>query len=87
MTEQNELNQAHVKFHYTYILALRPREETVDYSSAERSRLASSGHAVALPKNLIVVPRADFTTATAQRYRSHFSSVHAKEKSRRELAA
>ena len=54
---------------------------------AECSRSGTSGHAVALPKNLIVVPRADFTTATAQRYRSLFSSVHAKEKSRQEPAA
>ena len=37
-----------------------------------------TGRAVALPRNLIAVPRAGFTTARVRRYRSPFSSVHAK---------
>ena len=45
---------------------------------AECSRSGTSGRAVALPKNLIVVPRAGFTTTRVRRYRSPFSSVHAK---------
>ena len=49
-----------------------------DCSSAERSQSASSGRVVALPRNLIAVPRAGFTTARVRRYRSPFSSVHAK---------
>ena len=44
----------------------------------KRSRSASSGRAVALPRNLVVVPRAGFTMARVRRYRSPFSSVHAK---------
>ena len=48
-----------------------------EYSSAERSRTGSSGRAVALPRNLIAIPRAGFTTARVRRYRSPFSSVHA----------
>ena len=51
---------------------------SADCSSAERSRTGSSGRAVALPRNLIAVPRAGFTTARVRRYRSPFSSVHAK---------
>jgi len=54
------------------------RRCSVDCSSAESSRTGSSGRAVALPRNLIVVPRAGFTTARVQKYRSPFSSVHAK---------
>jgi hypothetical protein len=33
----------------------------------------------ALPRNPIIVPRAGIMTATAQRYRIPFSSVHSKE--------
>jgi hypothetical protein len=54
------------------------RRCSVDCSSAERSRTVSSGHAVVLPRNLIAVPRAGFTTARVRRYRSPFSTVHAK---------
>ena len=54
------------------------RRCSADYSSAERSRSASSGRAVALPRNLIAVPRAGFTTARVRKYRSPFSLVHAK---------
>ena len=54
------------------------RRCSADCSSAERSRSASSGRAVALPRNLIAVPRAGFMTARVRRYRSPFSSVHAK---------
>ena len=51
---------------------------SADCSSAEHSRSASSGRAVALPRNLIAVPRAGFTTARVRRYRSPISLVHAK---------
>jgi len=51
------------------------------WGSTRRNRLASSGRAVALPRNLIAIPRTGFTTATARRYHSPFST-HAKEKSR-----
>ena len=44
----------------------------------KHSRSASSGRAVALPRNLVAVPRAGFTMARVRRYRSPFSSVHAK---------
>ena len=54
--------------------------------STERSRSASNGRAVALSGNLIAIPRAGFTTATTRRYRSPFSSVHAKEKNPWDLA-
>ena len=54
------------------------RRCNADCSSAECSRTGSSGRAVALPRNLIAVPRAGFTTARVRRYRSPFSSVHAK---------
>ena len=54
------------------------RRYSAECSSAERSRSVSNGHAVALPRNLIAVPRAGFTTARVRRYRSPFSSVHAK---------
>ena len=57
---------------------LMKRRCSADCSSAERSRSVSSGRAVALPRNLIAVPRAGFTTARVRRYRSPFSSVHAK---------
>ena len=56
------------------------RRCSADCSSAERSWSASSGRAIALPRNLIVVPRAGFTTARVRRYRSPFSSVHAKKR-------
>ena len=36
--------------------------------------------AVALPRNLIAVPRAGLMTARVRRYRSPFSSVHAKRR-------
>ena len=54
------------------------RRCSADCSSAERSRTGLSGHAVALPRNLIAVRREGFTTARVRRYRSPFSSVHAK---------
>ena len=54
------------------------RRCSAECSNAERSRSASSGRAVALPRNLIAVPRAGFTTARVRKYRSPFSSVHAK---------
>ena len=54
------------------------RRCSADCSSAERSRSVSSGRAVALPRNLIAVPRAGFTTARVRRYHSPFSLVHAK---------
>jgi hypothetical protein len=57
---------------------LMKRRCSADCSSAERSRSVSSGRAVALPRNLIAVPRAGFTTTRVRRYRSPFSSVHAK---------
>ena len=53
------------------------RRCSANCSSAERSRSASSGRAVALPRNLIAVPRADFTTARVRRYRSPFSKGRA----------
>jgi hypothetical protein len=46
-----------------------------------------SGRAGALPRNLIAVPRAGFTTAEARRYRSPSNLVHGKEKGRRDPAA
>ena len=57
---------------------LMKRRCSADCSSAEHSRTVSSGRAVALPRNLIVVPCAGFTTARVRRYRSPFSSVHTK---------
>ena len=54
------------------------RRCSADCSNAERSRSASSGRAIALPRNLIAVPRAGFMMARVRKYRSPFSSVHAK---------
>jgi hypothetical protein len=56
-------------------------KRTVDIDDPERPhgsvnhrRTTPNGCANVLPKNLIVVPRARFTTATVQRSRSRFSS-------------
>ena len=57
---------------------LMKRRCSADCNSVERSRTASSDRAAALPRNLIAVPPAGFTTARVRRYRSPFSSVHAK---------
>ena len=43
------------------------RRCSTDCSSLEHSRTVSSGRAAALPRNLIAVPRAGFTTATTWR--------------------
>jgi hypothetical protein len=48
--------------------------------NANRSRTTLSGHADALPINLIVVPRADFTTAMVRRSRSPFSLCTSRSK-------
>ena len=63
------------------------RRCSADCSSAERSRSALSGRAVALPRNLIAVPRAGFTTARVRRYHSSLLLSARQEKGRRDLAA